>query len=114
MTKILLSSRAFSNQRIISAFSFLFNSNSVDYAVLIVNSTKERKKSPRIIELQHEIKNLGLNVKLFDVLKDNPAVLEQAKAIIFNGGYEFLLLHDLKKANLINKIRLLITANIPV
>ncbi|KRL01158.1 Type 1 glutamine amidotransferase-like domain-containing protein [Liquorilactobacillus capillatus] len=108
MENILLSSRAFINKKITQGFlSLLGNTNfDSDQLVIIVNSVREGKKHPQMIELQQTVKLLGFKkVILFDVLSDDPVILKTAKGIILNGGYEFLLLDSLKKSGLIDFLK---------
>lgn len=105
MSNILLSSRAFINKNITRSFINLLGNVDfeADQIVIIINSVKEGKNHPKMIELRKTVQALGFkNVILFDALADNPIILENAKAVILNGGYEFLLLDNLKKAGIID------------
>ncbi|MDV7758598.1 Type 1 glutamine amidotransferase-like domain-containing protein [Liquorilactobacillus mali] len=108
MKNILLSSRAFINKEITQ--SFLNMLGDIDFAsdqvIIIVNSVKEGKRHPKMIELQQTVRTLGFeNVVLFDALSDNSDILKTAKAIILNGGYEFLLLDSLRKTGVISVLQ---------
>ncbi|MDN2452140.1 Type 1 glutamine amidotransferase-like domain-containing protein [Lactobacillus sp. UCMA15818] len=116
MNNILLSSRAFINKGITQSFiSLLGNIDfEADQIVIIVNSVKEGKNHPKMMELQQTVQALGFeNVILFDALSDKSVMLETAKAIILNGGYEFLLLDNLRKAGIIGILRDLAAKDTP-
>lgn len=112
MANLLLSSRAFCNQAITDAFLALVKPNAT--IVIIVNSVTEGKRHPQMQALQRTIQQLGFeHVTLLDVLTDDLATLETADAIVLNGGYEFLLLSNLRKMNLLTRFRQLALAGKP-
>lgn len=93
MSNILLSSRAFKTAAITDAFhNLLIHSANNDPSItVIVNSVKEGKMHPKIIELQQRLKQLGFNnVALLDVLHDDLSILNQTSLVILNGGYQIL------------------------
>lgn len=117
MKKMLLSSRAFINSTITKSFLSLLDP--IDYQhdqlVIITNSVREGKSHPKMIGLQKIIQNLGFNnVILFDAFHDAPEILKTAKAIILNGGYEFLLLDNLRQSGTLNLLQHLISSGKPV
>ncbi|WP_047999553.1 Type 1 glutamine amidotransferase-like domain-containing protein [Lactiplantibacillus herbarum] len=117
MQQLLLSSRAFCNQKITDAFMEMVQSShgQTERILIIVNSVSEGKQHPKMIELQETVRSLGFDqVDLFDVLTDDLMELTTAKAIILNGGYEFLLLKNLRIANVLGELRKLARTGTPI
>lgn len=117
MEKILLSSRAFVNQAITESFLSLLGI--IDYQhdqlVIITNSVREGKSHPKMIDLKTTLENIGFqNIILFDVFKNDPNLLKTAKAIILNGGYEFILLDSLRQTGSVALLKKLILNGKPV
>ncbi|WP_220740705.1 Type 1 glutamine amidotransferase-like domain-containing protein [Leuconostoc miyukkimchii] len=111
MVKILLSSRAFINKLITENFINLLGevNYNQDLIVIIVNSVTEGKTHPKMIELQKFVNKMGFKkVVLFDVSEDDQAILFSAKAIILNGGYQFILLDNLIKYGYLKILRNLV------
>jgi dipeptidase E len=117
VSNILLSSRAFKTTAITDAFHNLLihSANNAPSITVIVNSVKEGKMHPKIIELQQRLKQLGFNdVTLLDVLHDDLSILNQTSLVILNGGYQFYLLHCLKKSGAFNLLKERIKDGMPV
>jgi len=115
--QLLLSSRAFCNQAITVAFMDMVQPirDRTDQILIIVNSVNEGKQHPKMIELQATVRALGFDqVELFDVLTDDLTLLTTAKAIILNGGYEFLLLKNLRTMHLLAELRRLMLSGTPI
>ncbi|WP_225430355.1 hypothetical protein [Lentilactobacillus hilgardii] len=86
MSNILLSSRAFKTTAITDAFHNLLihSANNAPSITVIVNSVKEGKMHPKIIELQQRLKQLGFNdVTLLDVLHDDLSAIGATKIRIY-------------------------------
>lgn len=115
MSNLLLSSKAFQTTAITDAFFKLTQPKGFGSKIfVVVNSIKEGRHHPKMIELRTKLNRLGFQkVVLFDVLHDNLNDLDQADVIILNGGYEFYLLHCLKTASADKKIQSLIKQGVP-
>ncbi|MDV0430871.1 Type 1 glutamine amidotransferase-like domain-containing protein [Lactiplantibacillus sp. DA1] len=117
MSNLLLSSRAFCHVTLTHAFLALVSpvDRTTAKIVIIVNSVNNGKKHPKMLELQQTVRRLGfVDVQLLDVLTDDLTVLDTATAIILNGGYEFLLLENLRQMHLLQRLRQLALAGKPI
>lgn len=117
MVKLLLSSRAFSTVAVTDAFFTLVAPVAKNSAriVIIVNSVSTGKNHPQMVALQQTVQQLGYaHVQLLDVLTDDLAALNTATVIILNGGYEFLLLKNLRETHVLERLRTLALAGKPI